>query len=179
MHSTSLTQLMAFALLASPFVLGASGVAPADLERRYVGGGASLASFVARAAELLPNLEARHHTAAQIAAKKAKAGARDVEIEEQIEEREPHHTAAQIAAKKAKAGARDVEEREPHHTAAQIAAKKAKAGARDVEIEEREPHHTAAQIAAKKAKAGARDVDELETREPHHTAAQIAAKKAK
>ncbi|TVY33276.1 hypothetical protein LSUB1_G005864, partial [Lachnellula subtilissima] len=113
MHSTSLTQLMAFALLASPFVLGANGAAPADLERRYVGGGASLASFVARAAELLPNLEARHHTAAQIAAKKAKAGARDVEIEE----REPHHTAAQIAAKKAKAGARDVEieEREPHH----------------------------------------------------------------
>ncbi|TVY33711.1 hypothetical protein LOCC1_G007799, partial [Lachnellula occidentalis] len=98
MHSTSLTQLMAFALLASPLVLAANGAAPADLERRYVGGGANLASFVARAAELLPNLEARHHTEAQIAAKKAKAGARDIELEE----REPHHTEAQIAAKKAK-----------------------------------------------------------------------------
>ena len=41
-------------------------------------------------------IEARHHTAAQIAAKKAK-GARDVE---ELEAR--HHTAAQIAAKKAK-----------------------------------------------------------------------------
>lgn len=32
-----------------------------------------------------------------------------------------HHTEAQIAAKKAKAGARDLEDREPHHTEAQIA----------------------------------------------------------
>ena len=53
------------------------------------------------------------------AAKKAKAGARDIEV---LETREPHHTEAQIAAKKAKAAAagRDLEDRVPHHTEAQI-----------------------------------------------------------
>jgi hypothetical protein len=36
MYSTSLTQLMALALLASPLVLGLNGAAAADLERNYI-----------------------------------------------------------------------------------------------------------------------------------------------
>lgn len=82
------------------------------------------------ARDVIPNVEARHHTEAQIAAKKAKeartkAGARDI-----VESREPHHTEAQIARKKAKE-------------------EKAKASARDV-VESCEPHHTEAQIAEKR-----------------------------
>jgi len=62
-------------------------------------------------ARSLLHLDARHHTEAQIAAKKAKAakaGKREAEA---------HHTEAQIAAKKAKAakGAREAEP-EAHHT---------------------------------------------------------------
>ena len=68
-----------------------------------------MASIIARNPNLLPSrdLSLRHHTEAQIAAKKAKAAAtRDVE---DLETREPHHTEAQIAAKKAKASVRDVD----------------------------------------------------------------------
>jgi hypothetical protein len=163
-----------------------------------------LAAFAARVVrDVIPDLETRHHTEAQIAAKakaekeKAKAGARDVPAPDEfgpwdsdsdefgswVDKREAHHTEAQIAAKKAKAEKA-----------------KAKAATRDVPepdefgpwdsdsdefgswVDKREAHHTEAQIAAKKAKAAkdkAHARDEFETREPHHTEAQIAAKKAK
>lgn len=71
------------------------------------GSNAVMASIIARNPDLLPSrdLSLRHHTEAQIAAKKAKAAAtRDVE---ELETREPHHTEAQIAAKNAKTSARD------------------------------------------------------------------------
>jgi len=161
---------MALVLLATPLV---AGLASSGLERRHVGSGASAASLVVRNPDLHTilttraqgaEIEARHHTEAQIAAKKAKAAGRSLEAR--------HHTEAQIAAKKAKASARDLTQEEieededdallttlapggeieaRHHTEAQIAAKKAKASGRTVEAR----HHTEAQIAAKKAKASA------------------------
>ncbi|TVY75786.1 hypothetical protein LSUE1_G004954, partial [Lachnellula suecica] len=122
MHTFSVSKVLAFGLLVSaPLAVYAEPSESHDLEKKYVGGPASWV----RAAV---SLQSRHHTEAQIAAKKAKAGARDIEV---LETR--HHTEAQIAAKKAKASARDVETREPHHTEAQIAAKKAKASARDMD----------------------------------------------
>jgi hypothetical protein len=131
--------------------------------------------------DVIPNLEARHHTEAQIAAKKAKAekskaNSRDVPAPDEFGPWDSDEDEFGSWVDK-----RDVEIREPHHTEAQIAAKKAKAekakaDARDVpapdefgpwdsdsdefgswvdkrDVEIREPHHTEAQIAAKKAKA--------------------------
>ncbi|KAF8867143.1 hypothetical protein BDZ45DRAFT_734403 [Acephala macrosclerotiorum] len=136
---TSISQLMAITFLALPIISALEGSASIDFERRYVGSNAVMASIIARNSDLLPSrdLSLRHHTEAQIAAKKAKAAStRDAE---ELEIREPHHTEAQIAAKKAKASARGVdtvEAREAHHKSTK-----------------REAHHTEAQIAAKKAKA--------------------------
>ncbi|CZR61008.1 uncharacterized protein PAC_10904 [Phialocephala subalpina] len=109
---TSITQIMAIVFLALPIVSAFEGAAPTDLERRYVGSNAVMASIIARNPDLLPSrdLSLRHHTEAQIAAKKAKASVRDVDAE--VEAREAHHKSTK---------------REPHHTEAQIAAKKAKA----------------------------------------------------
>lgn len=70
-----------------------------------------MASIIARNPDLLPtrDLSLRHHTEAQIAAKKAK-NSRDLELEN----REAHHTEAQIAAKKAKAATRGLDAGERH-----------------------------------------------------------------
>ncbi|KAF4612821.1 hypothetical protein G7Y89_g15552 [Cudoniella acicularis] len=109
MHTPSITQLMALALLATPLVSSFTIDGASDISKReyIVSNGSTSISTYANFSQggnaNLAALFARHHTEAQIAAKKAKAGARDVDT------REPHHTEAQIAAKKAKAGARDVE----------------------------------------------------------------------
>ncbi|KAN0117530.1 hypothetical protein V8E51_003507 [Hyaloscypha variabilis] len=111
---TSITKLMALALLVTPLVAALEVGSGSGLERRHVGGNANLASLIVREDDLL---EVRHHTEAQIAAKIAKAAARAL-TEEEIEADEDdallttlapggeiearHHTEAQIAAKAAK-----------------------------------------------------------------------------
>ena len=150
------------------------------------------------------DIEARHHTEAQIAAKKAaqakgKNAARQAPDEfgpwdstedefgswvtPRDAEAEPHHTEAQIAAKKAKAAkgntARDAEP-EAHHTEAQIAAKKAKAAkanpARHAPDEFGPWDSTEDEFGSW---VTPRDAVADPEAEAHHTEAQIAAKKAK
>ena len=211
MHPISVTQAFVLGLLASaPIVASISGPSDEALQRRYIvsipipssrsisnyklqGSGASLATKIARS--IIPGVEARHHTEAQIAAKEAAAkkkthareakaqapdefGPWDTEEDEfgsWVDKREPHHTEAQIAAKEAAAKKKGHAKREPHHTEAQIAAKEAAA--------KKKTH-------AREAKAQAPDEfgpwdseeDEfgswVDKREPHHTEAQIAAKEA-
>ncbi|KAE9377070.1 hypothetical protein N431DRAFT_453443 [Stipitochalara longipes BDJ] len=126
---TSITKFMALALLVTPLIAALEVGGGSGLERRYVGGNANLASLIVREDDLL---EVRHHTEAQIAAKKAKTAGRAL-TEEEIEEDEDdallttlapggeiearHHTEAQIAAKKAKAAGRDLPDLiARHHT---------------------------------------------------------------
>ncbi|MCJ1233599.1 hypothetical protein MMC14_001557 [Varicellaria rhodocarpa] len=196
MHSFSITKALTFGLLAvAPFTTALNPDAAAqEVSKRYVGGATAYAANIIRA--IAPALEARHHTEAQIAAKKAAAAkgkhTRDVlrpmnsghGIPRRTNKREPHHTEAQIAAKKA--------------AAAKATTTKGK-HARDVPapdefgpwdstedefgswVDKREAHHTEAQIAAKEAKAKAakgKSARDIEEREAHHTEAQIAAKKA-
>ncbi|KIW35370.1 uncharacterized protein PV07_02068 [Cladophialophora immunda] len=185
MHAFSITKALVVGLLASApltagFTLEARGH---DVERRYVGSLASMASKVVRA--VIPDIERRHHTEAQIAAKEAAKAkghrARSPQAPDEfgpwdstedefgswVDKRSPHHTEAQIAAKEA--AAKKHQARDPHHTEAQIAAKEAAAK----KHQSREPHHTEAQIAAKEAAA-----NKHQSRDPHHTEAQIAAKEA-
>lgn len=150
---------------------------------------------------MVPGIEARHHTEAQIAAKAAKVASKKKHNKREAEAQAPDEF-----------GPWDAEEdefgswvnkREAHHTEAQIAAKKAAGKGKKKANNKREPHHTEAQIAAKAAKGASKkkhskreakaqapdefgpwDAEEdefgswVDKREAHHTEAQIAAKNA-
>ncbi|KAL7815174.1 hypothetical protein V8C26DRAFT_402624 [Trichoderma gracile] len=186
MRPSSITNAFVFGLLGlAPIASGLSTPAGStDVERRYVGSPAALASKFVRS--IITGLEARHHTEAQIAAKEAAAGKKggkkhqareadvippDDEFGSWADKRAPHHTEAQIAAKEAAAAKKgDKKHQARHHTEAQIAAKEA----------------AAAKKGGKKHQAREADVippdDEFgswaDKRAPHHTEAQIAAKEA-
>ncbi|KIX96925.1 uncharacterized protein Z520_07039 [Fonsecaea multimorphosa CBS 102226] len=189
MHALSFTKALVFGLLATAplsagFTVEARGH---DVERRYVGSLASMASKVVRA--VIPDIERRHHTEAQIAAKeaaKAKGNrARSPQAPDEfgpwdstedefgswVDKRSPHHTEAQIAAKEAEA--KKHQSRSPHHTEAQIAAK---------EAAKAKGNHARSAQAPDEFGPWDSTEDEfgswVDKRSPHHTEAQIAAKEA-
>ncbi|OAP59441.1 hypothetical protein AYL99_06739 [Fonsecaea erecta] len=189
MHALSVTRTLIFGLLASaPLTAGFTvEVRGHNVEKRYVGSLASMASKVVRA--VVPDIERRHHTEAQIAAKEAakakgnhprSAQAPDEfgpwdstedEFGSWVDKRSPHHTEAQIAAKEA--AAKEHHSRSPHHTEAQIAAKEA------AQTKGKQPRSAQAPD-----EFGPWDSTEdefgswIDKRSPHHTEAQIAAKEA-
>ncbi|KAH8805140.1 hypothetical protein F5884DRAFT_902211 [Xylogone sp. PMI_703] len=199
MHSKSITQALFLGLVASVPMTAAFPIAGAQgLARRVADAESALADRLVRS--ILPDIEARHHTEAQIAAKEAAAkkkghnrrepqtpppdefGPWDSEEDEfgsWVDKREPHHTEAQIAAKEAAAKKKANGKREPHHTEAQIAAKEAAAVKKNKnKNNKREPQTPPPD------EFGPWDSEEdefgswVDKREPHHTEAQIAAKEA-
>ncbi|TFA99782.1 hypothetical protein CCMA1212_008543 [Trichoderma ghanense] len=164
MRPISITNAFVFGLLGlAPIAAGLSVPGSADVERRYVisqGSGAALASKFVRS--IIAELETRHHTEAQIAAKEAAAAKKggkkhqareadvippDDEFGSWADKRAPHHTEAQIAAKEAAAAKKGGKKH----------AREATEVPEDDEFgswaDKRAPHHTEAQIAAKEAAA--------------------------
>ncbi|KAL7931201.1 hypothetical protein V8C35DRAFT_310658 [Trichoderma chlorosporum] len=177
MRPTAITNALFWGLLGvAPIASGLSIPGSTDVERRYVGSGAAIASKFVRS--VIEGLEARHHTEAQIAAKEAAAKkkggkkheARDAEEVPEDDEfgswvtrRDPHHTEAQIAAKEAAANKGDAKKGDKKGGKKGGKKDGKKQQARDADVPEddefgswadkREPHHTEAQIAAKEAAA--------------------------
>lgn len=148
----------------------------------WQGSGVSLAAKFSRL--IIPGVEARYHTEAQIAAKEAatnkKKHGRDAQAPDedefglQVDKRELYHTKAQITTKEATGKKKASHKREPHHTEAQIATKEAAA--------KKKKNHTCDTQAPDEF--GPQDTEEDEfgswvnKREPYHTKAQIATKEA-
>ncbi|RFU35021.1 hypothetical protein B7463_g1282, partial [Scytalidium lignicola] len=196
MHSKSIVQALFLGLLTSvPFSAGFPIAGTQDVERRHIDSRSAVATEEVHV--ILPDIEARHHTEAQIKAKEAaaakKAGGKrepqtppadefgpwDAEEDEfgsWVDKREAHHTEAQIKAKEAATKKKAGGKREAHHTEAQIKAKEAaaakKAGGK------RGPQTPPAD------EFGPWDAEEdefgswVDKREAHHTEAQIKAKEA-
>ncbi|KAI9708739.1 MAG: hypothetical protein M1820_003694 [Bogoriella megaspora] len=118
------------------------------------------------------NLEARHHTEAQIAAKEA-AGKSQNQPRQILHKRDPeaHHTEAQIAAKNAAGHPKKNQARQAPDEFGPWDSTEDEFGSW-VDKRGPEAHHTEAQIAAKEKAKG----NNQQKREPHHTEAQIAAK---
>ncbi|KAH8122412.1 hypothetical protein LI328DRAFT_148721, partial [Trichoderma asperelloides] len=72
MRPSSLTNALVFAMFGlAPIASGHLAPGSTDMERRYIGSGATLATKFVRS--MIAGLEVRHHTEAQIAAKEAAA----------------------------------------------------------------------------------------------------------
>ena len=124
---------------------------------------------------VIPELEKRHHTEAQIAAKKAKAAktnnARDVPAPDEFG---PWDTTEDEFG--SWVDKRDIKARGPHHTEAQVAAKKAKAAkaAKGKAVRAVPPPDEFGPWDTTEDEFGSWvDKREVETREPHHTEAQV------
>ena len=121
---------------------------------------------------VVPELEKRHHTEAQIAAKKAKAAkaknARDVPAPDEFG---PWDTT--VDEFDSWVDKRDVEVREPYHTEAQIAAKKGKAAKGKAAKAAPPPDEFGPWDTTEDEFGSWVDKREVKRREPHHTEAQV------